>query len=189
MCSRKLKSRAWVAAAAFFVRSSLWRFPRGFHSILFFTQKIKGDERRAGRCRVQKLQIAMKKQAAFFFIHNEPKELEMMLPAFCPQKDVQSRSQSKLRLEPAGNTWRTQWSKLPHHTWNQVQRRRPSKRQHVNRCIFQSELRLHNKSVETEKMLRLFIKHTTWLDGANVTYFIIIAHVWHFLCILYFNET
>ena len=177
MCSRKLKSRAWVAAAAFFVRSSLWRFPRGFHSILFFTQKIKGDERRAGRCRVQKLQIAMKKQAAFFFIHNEPKELEMMLPAFCPQKDVQSRSQSKLRLEPAGNTWRTQWSKLPHHTWNQVQRRRPSKRQHVNRCIFESQLRLHNKLVETEKELK---DYNTRLDGAFVTYSYKI-HTWHFL--------
>ena len=139
-------------AAAFFVRSSLWRFPRGFHSILFFTQKIKGDERRAGRCRVQKLQIAMKKQAAFFFIHNEPKELEMLESAFCPQKEPQSHSvQSKLR-EPPGNTWWTQWSKLPHHTWNQVQRRRPSKRQHVNHCIFQSQLLLHNKSVETEKI-------------------------------------
>ena len=144
-------------AAAFFVRSSLWRFPRGFHSILFFTQKIKGDERvgRRRRCRVQKLQIAMKKTAkkqASFFIHNEPKELEMLESAFCPQKELQSHSvQSKLR-EPPGNTWWTQWSKLPHHTWNQVQRRRPSKRQHVNHCIFQSQLLLHNKSVETEKI-------------------------------------
>lgn len=158
MSSRKLKSRAWASCCLF--RSSLWqqqrRFPGGFRSILFFTQKIKGDESyrqersRRERCRVQKLQIAMKKQAAFFFIHNEPKELEMMLPAFCPQKDVQRSRQSRQRQAP-GNTWWTQWSKLPRQTWNPVQRRRPSTRRHVVHCIFQHCLPLHNKSVETGK--------------------------------------
>ena len=78
MSSRKLKSRAWASCCLF--RSSLWqqqrRFPGGFRSILFFTQKIKGDESyrqersRRERCRVQKLQIAMKKQASSSYIMN-----------------------------------------------------------------------------------------------------------------------
>ena len=52
------------------------RVPWGFRSILFFTQKIKGDESyrqersRRERCRVQKLQIAMKKQASSSYIMN-----------------------------------------------------------------------------------------------------------------------